>query len=426
VHEGDSNCTCDDLVLEDRSGSNSLSDLWVECRTTRERRSLRGALEPRSFKDYTCPGGRPWLGDSDPNPCDRPVTGALRGASNVYFANTLSALSLPRHGSPLHVLLKDHWVTLEKLEDAQRLLILPALLAGTKYTAEQGLKAFHDRLKVAADAASLRAEEYEALAADHTGGPLGPPAPYFEASSTTVPPAGADLFDMIVSVRRLREVTALRGFTRLEGPDPEEPDAVTPAPISRAKPAWLPAREVFGEGIFFRLSDAAVARAGSDPQVVTKAARIGAAYDAWRAERKLQPEPKAVTAKRLLVHSLAHLLIRELSLVCGYGVSALRERIYTGPDQQGFLIYTASADADGSLGGLVRMGERSRLGPVISAALESADWCSQDPLCGERPPDPGSHLSGAACHACLLLPETSCELNNRFLDRRSVTTVAAK
>jgi hypothetical protein len=110
-------------------------------------------------------------------------------------------------------------------------------------------------------------------------------------------------------------------------------------------------------------------------------------------------------------------MIRELALTCGYGISSLRERVYIDREQRGFLIYTASADSDGSLGGLVAMGDPHQLGPVIAAVKDQARWCSQDPLCGERQPDPGGHLSAAACHACLLLPETSCEMGNRFLDR---------
>jgi hypothetical protein len=99
-------------------------------------------------------------------------------------------------------------------------------------------------------------------------------------------------------------------------------------------------------------------------------------------------------------------------------MASIRERVYGIGSQAGILVYTAAADADGSLGGLVSFGTPERLGAVLDAGLANAEWCSQDPLCADRPPDPGEHLSGAACHACLLLPETSCEHGNRFLDRR--------
>ena len=44
--------------------------------------------------------------------------------------------------------------------------------------------------------------------------------------------------------------------------------------------------------------------------------------------------------------------------------------------------------------------------------------CASDPLCAEHHPiKDGLTLHGAACHACLFLPETSCERGNKYLDR---------
>jgi hypothetical protein len=99
-------------------------------------------------------------------------------------------------------------------------------------------------------------------------------------------------------------------------------------------------------------------------------------------------------------------------------MASIRERVYAAEDRCGVLIFTSAADSDGSLGGLVSFGTPERLETILEAGVRNAAWCSQDPLCGDRTPDPGTHLSGAACHACLLLPETSCEHSNRFLDRR--------
>jgi len=121
-----------------------------------------------------------------------------------------------------------------------------------------------------------------------------------------------------------------------------------------------------------------------------------------------------------MAHTLAHLLIRQLSLECGYSSSSLRERIYAGNDMCGLLIYTASADSDGSLGGLVQQGRRDRFNATMQALLESAQWCSSDPLCMEHDPHLTGKLNGAACHACSLVAETSCVLANRFLDRALV------
>jgi hypothetical protein len=141
------------------------------------------------------------------------------------------------------------------------------------------------------------------------------------------------------------------------------------------------------------------------------------AYAKWRAQRGMMPRDTQILPRLMLVHTLAHLFIRQLSLDCGYSSSALRERIYAGPDMCGLLIYTASADSEGSLGGLVQQGRTLRFEATMQALLENAQWCSSDPLCSEHDPMQTGKLNGAACHACGLVAETSCEFANRFLDR---------
>src|SRR5690606_39154081 len=124
----------------------------------------------------------------------------------------------------------------------------------------------------------------------------------------------------------------------------------------------------------------------------------------------------------IFLHTLAHLLIRQLSFECGYGSASLRERIYCNesadqPNMAGILIYTASGDADGTLGGLVRQGKPDFFSALVSKAVASGYWCSSDPLCIESQGQGLGSLNLAACHACALLPETSCEEFNRLLDR---------
>ena len=65
----------------------------------------------------------------------------------------------------------------------------------------------------------------------------------------------------------------------------------------------------------------------------------------------------------------------------------------------------------------------SREEDSLLAALELGAICSSDPVCAHhRPDDPNEErfLHGAACHGCLLLSETSCELRNDHLDRALV------
>jgi hypothetical protein len=109
--------------------------------------------------------------------------------------------------------------------------------------------------------------------------------------------------------------------------------------------------------------------------------------------------------------------MRQLALTCGYSTASLRERLYTGAETCGLLIYTATTDADGTLGGLQRQGEERRIGQLLRDAVASQRWCSSDPLCISGAMMFSNETNGAACHACVLAPETSCEEFNRFLDR---------
>jgi hypothetical protein len=126
-----------------------------------------------------------------------------------------------------------------------------------------------------------------------------------------------------------------------------------------------------------------------------------------------------LSARFVLLHTFAHLLIHELVLECGYTSAALSERIYAKKEQAGILIYTASSDADGTMGGLVEMSRPDRLVPAIERAISRSTWCSNDPVCMENGTEGqgnfGSNL--AACHSCTLLPETACEVFNQGLDR---------
>jgi hypothetical protein len=124
------------------------------------------------------------------------------------------------------------------------------------------------------------------------------------------------------------------------------------------------------------------------------------------------------------------MLINALALDCGYSSTSLRERIFSSDDPHqpmaGLLIYTATPDSDGSLGGLADQGKTHRFDHALTTALQRSGYCSSDPLCGHAAPGSMGHLNGAACHACLLVSETSCERSNRYLDRAHVVPTVAR
>ena len=240
----------------------------------------------------------------------------------------------------------------------------------------------------------------------------------------------------MASVHRLREVACLYGFTRFEPAPLANEDledvglAVNGAALGQ-NPEWLPAVEQFGEGFFIRFSSEALAQWLVRPAVLERAQQLQAGATAWIEAKRARG--MAVSANVLnererpeyiMAHSLAHALMTEVAIDCGYPASALKERIYLlprlpgQPIQCGILIYTASAGNQGTLGGLVEI--THRFAKVLKSALERERLCSGDPVCADHDPvtaDDDRMLHGAACHGCLLISETSCEARNVLLDR---------
>jgi hypothetical protein len=221
------------------------------------------------------------------------------------------------------------------------------------------------------------------------------------------------LFEKVVLVNRLKEVRALVGFTRYK------PDAEPVAPDLGKGENFVPAVEVSGEGIFLSFDDAQLTRWESGSAVNERVARL----ESRRASSFLGTRVQRATPRFVLIHTFAHVLIRQLSFESGYPVASLRERVYAreaqeeGGPQAGVLLYTAAGDIEGTLGGLVRMGEAPHMSRSILAALESSAWCSTDPICAESLGQGFAAMNLAACHACGLLPETSCQYANLLLDR---------
>ena len=187
----------------------------------------------------------------------------------------------------------------------------------------------------------------------------------------------------------------------------------------------MPANQVHGEGIFIQFDEAAIAAWEQNPAMQQADARLRGGHKGWRNRRDLSPaEAGYPGARYVLLHTLAHLLIRELALECGYNAASIRERIYASVsedgNQAGFIIYTAAADSDGTLGGLVELGKPENLERLFTQALRRARICSSDPLCAEHDPQKDQSLHAAACHACSFVAETSCESSNRYLDRAMV------
>jgi len=292
---------------------------------------------------------------------------------------------------------------------------LPGL--GTEFSVDDVIGAGFARLGFEGGGSDggLRDEEHKALmkgnasSSDFVCEPL--------AAASSIKAMTADWFEAVMLVRRLREVRVLTGFTRLLPLGPGDDRAARLAPlVSDDEKYWLPAIDVIGEGVFFEVAKDRLTRWERRPDVLERVAQVSQNYLGRLATRDQKPD-REITPRLMLVHSLAHALITQWALDCGYPAAALRERLYVADDMAGFLIYTATSDSAGSLGGIVGLADSGDLDGLVAEAIREAGWCSSDPLCIESDGGGVDGLNLAACHACLLLPEVSCEEMNVFLDR---------
>lgn len=426
-------------------GGNLGANVQLRCTNCGSARNIRSAQGDRGRANLPrCRGRHPHLGIFEEGGCDCEAHMLVVGASNQWFAQQLSALAVPPTGaSALEAKIEQLWEYLSgvsSLEQVKVIWTFPQMRVLHDWKQTDVLAAVERHREVlaanqpeVAGYPDLRTPEWEIFTAE----PGPDPSPDFTVrrDPAGLPPELAGVFSDIVQVERLREVRALIGFSRLDAPDPDEPDLVTRVRLERSEPKWVPASEVRGEGIFLRVSESLLE---AWEREVSSAEALEAHRDAYARYRQnrysdrvpgpFDPVAKWPGPRYIALHTLSHLLLRTIALECGYSAASLSERIYSNrPEEEpraGILLYTVVPDADGTLGGLVSLAEPDRLPGIVRRALEQAMQCSSDPLCAERQPqEPDDVLHGAACHACLFVSETACERGNRFLDRRFVVPI---
>jgi hypothetical protein len=357
--------------------------------------------------------------------CGKPLRLIVLGASNLWFGVTASALHLPQ-GQTVEDMVAANWQILGAQptpEVMQMVIDGMDALRGLRGTPIEEIWAQAEKLRAAGGPAAagevrdLLDAEWKMLSRPTTQRQ----DPDFRAVPTPNPDGYDRLLDQVVLVSRLREVRALVGFTRLAAPERGDLEPVSRVPLSRSAPQWVPAVEQRGEGIFLQLREDAVAAWSARTAGHPRIAALEAAHRRWAHNTARTPNPLFPHARLTLIHTLSHMLIRQVSLECGYSSASIRERLYIGKPGEptaGVLLSTAASDSEGTLGGLVALGHRRYLKRLLDQAFDDALRCSSDPLCAEHVPiDPSATLHAAACHACLFASETTCETNNRWLDR---------
>jgi hypothetical protein len=473
-------CECDgdgNLHLTDRGGS-ELSSIRVECRSCpsdsvgRKGKTLSGTttrpvetdeLSAFEAEGITCLGERPWLGEGADEPCSDQLVGALINQTNLYLPKTLSAILLPdlaleddellgirasveslaselgmakmlwdmssRHSAAtlIQSLLKEKLQIQADIQKVER--VLESLFKGGSVTTGDAKVPSSSESRLLA----FRRAEFNIIRrkVDDPGH-----IPDLRVIPTVVAPALKSWFSRVNLVERLRETRVFYGFDRLgirtnplEGMPESAMHQLFRKPPVEPHERWLPAIKVYGEGLYIELDETAISKwQGENAEWLSD--RLSEAFilrlqDQFQTLPPLAPVNWQWASRYMLVHTLSHVLISQLVFECGYSSASLRERLYVSVDSDapmaGFLIYTAAGDAEGTLGGLVRLGHKERLAAVVQRALSRAAWCSADPICSENLGGQGSRLANlAACHSCALLPETSCETVNHGLDRAMI------
>lgn len=429
VHSGTSSCK-GTLRFFESGASLQTENLWVKCDTCGAARSMALAFGKAGAENLpACRGRHPHLDHFD-NECDKEARAVLLGATNSWFPISISALAIPQSKDTLSQLLLDGWEFFEDVESEAELSgvvkalkkngTLPAInkfSLASLWSAIEARRSGSGHEEV--DESDIKGPEWVALTE------ANPPLdyPHFMSKWVETPPAFAKFICRVLLLERLREVNALLGFTRVEAPEETGTSSERPqmASLSIGKPSWVPANQVHGEGIFIQFDEQALEAWETRPAVAQVDSMLIGGHTGWRNARHLDPQEGYPGIRYAMLHTLSHLLIRELALECGYNAASIRERIYADTSgaspQAGILIYTAAADSDGTLGGLVELGKPENLGRLLVQALNRSKICSSDPLCSEHNPEKDRSLHAAACHACSLVAETSCERGNRYLDR---------
>ncbi|HTE57191.1 MAG TPA: DUF1998 domain-containing protein [Verrucomicrobiae bacterium] len=437
AHTGRDICSKPKLEYRELGNSSSLSGIIIHCGTCGSSRSMGGSFGRDNIEKIAhCKGSMPWemIWSSQ---CGENLTTLQRGGTNVHFPVIKSSILIPPHsteGLKSRIIDTPLWAAFESQQNAEDLeFYLERISAQLTEPIEKVRAIVNEMMGDDEDKGDgkneeeYRYEEYLAFMGEYDDSLNNKKDFLIEKQDAAK--YKLSFVDSVVLVKKLREIRVQTGFSRIRPPQASDDASVkddekieTMSVTQNKRFRWKPGYEVRGEGIFIEFKPSQLRQWAKNP-------RTAAHYKNLLVRNQKNPDSFGVvdelTPEFIFLHTLAHLLVRQLSFECGYSSSALRERLYCtssskGKPMYGILIYTAEGDSDGTLGGLVRQGEADLFPDTVMKAVTEAQWCSSDPLCIESDGQGYQALNLAACHSCCMLPETSCELMNRYLDRAAI------
>ena len=431
------------------SGTEGLEGLTIECSACKARASLKGAFSNDCFEKldekmqsnvFYCEGNHPYLHTKCK--CNLHPRTVQRGASSVYFPLVYSSLVIPPYADKLYLKIESSQgfeklsafievLGTEDFDENIDIIRSKVDIYANKISAEIGESCEHiaqilkkkflerDENVTAVTSVQYRLEEYQALNGSTT--PTSNSLGDFSREEMCVFDYHIPHIRSIALIDKMRVMNALVGFSRISPISNRDDNGYVD--IKKPETRWYPAYEVKGEGIFIEFDSEDIdSWIRNNPEVQERASLINHNYN----ESFIGSNHyRLITPKLIMLHTLSHLLITQLSFECGYSVASLSERIYCsekseGAEMAGIFIYTASGDCEGTLGGLVRQGRSDTFPNILRKAIANAQICSNDPVCIMSRGQGRDSLNLAACHACCLLPETCCEERNGFLDRAMI------
>lgn len=453
VHDKSGGIPCNKPLLKLKSTSSALGleGLMIECSNCKAKATMKGAFNDGIFKAmqekyqrrYKCSGNMPWKGAKVQ--CDLYPKSVQRGALNIYFPKIVSSLVIPPYSNEINELVRvsdGFKKLLFQLEDEEYVEF-----KGRDKIIELHVEKISNEIHQEKDVVQIivnkylsnknrneklskeeyRLEEYNALIGNIPKECMSDKDFKIEIQND-IQKYGVDVISKVTLVKKLREVKALVGFSRL---NPSDQSSISGfdgdelpkgfVPIKEKETNWYPAYETRGEGIFVEFDNEKIDKwIESDPGINDRVLLLNNRYNLR--QKKIENKERKITPKYVLLHTIAHLLIKELSFQSGYDSAALTERIYCNVENKennmsGILIYTSSGDSEGTLGGLVRQGRYDTFPKILRDAVRKAQWCSSDPVCIDSLAQGRDSLNLSACHACSLISETSCEEFNVLLDR---------
>lgn len=406
------------------TGSPGLEGLKVQCISCHKSRSLYGSAGQGALIGLKCKGNRPWLGPEGREKCipEKEPIMLQRGATNLYFPDVATSILIPPFsGSNYRREIDDpevwnkivSWINEGKcIDDFLDVFLLNKNLDKNRMKAIIKEKISTDIGKTE-DEEDYRYKEYIAL--QESAEDIEDDFHTVKQDMKNYKRWISDFFESIVLVEKMSVTHSLTGFSRIFPPSYDKKNVMV---LSLKKKNWLPGIRIYGEGFFLKLDQKAI-----ETWIKKNSRKLSSRY--LSKSTTLNIKSVKINPEFYLLHTLAHILIRQTIFECGYGTSALRERIYFSNKENrkmnGILVYTAAGDCEGTMGGLSQQGSPGYFEDLLENALRKAIWCSNDPLCMESRGQGISSLNLGACFACTLLPETSCEEGNKLLDRFALT-----